>query len=348
MDTLAQKYDSLIKTNEWKYYDFPQQTTNIIDESSKNFIVSYFGKGSKTEASIFKYIESLEEYRIKHILSSFLLGVIVYEESTILQENIDGFLKKIPSDREESSKERFLYIWMLVSIFHDFGYAVEEKKVDIEIDEFDSLLEQMPDCPKGVPELYDKSLLKSYNTFKCCHFSCYDHGIVGGIKLYSDLCKLREEKERKNNYNDTNCYWGEDLENDFSIAAWAIACHNIFYDKGNTAYTSCYKQLGLENLICSNDKEKYLIKIDRHPIFYLLCLVDSIEPIKTFKMYDALKKVKLGVDTNQIKIQVDAACALCGSDICQSKIEVYFNKAIALNNWLAKTTKSGNTLTIYL
>ena len=162
--------------------------------------------------------------------------------------------------------------------------------------------------------------------------------------MYSDLCKLRLKKEQY----DKESYWGKDLENDFSIAAWAIACHNIFYDKGDTAYTSCYKQLGLENLICSDDKEKYQIKIDRHPIFYLLCLIDSIEPIKTFKMYGALKKIKLGVDTNQIKIQVDAACALCGSDICQSKIEVYFNKAIALNNWLAKTTKSGNTLTIYL
>ena len=344
MDTLAHKYDGLVRTNKWKYYDFPHQTTDLIEEYSKNFIVSYLGKGCKTEAPIFKYIDSLEEYRIKHILSCFFLGVILYQEHDMIQKNIDVFLETVPSGREESSKERFLFIWMLVSLFHDFGYAVEEKKIDIKCDEFDSLLEQMPIDPKGVPELYDKSLLKNYNAFKCCHFYCYDHGIVGGIKLYSDLCKLRLEKEQY----DIESYWGKDLENDFSIAAWAIACHNIFYDKGDTAYTSCYKQLGLENLICSDDKEKYQIKIDRHPIFYLLCLVDSIEPIKTFKMYDALKKVKLGVDTNQIKIQVDSECISCGSVICQSKMEVYFKKANGLNDWLINTTITGNTLTINL
>ncbi len=345
MDTLAQKYDSLIKTNEWKYYDFPLQTTNIIEESSKNFIVSYLGKGSKTEAPIFKYIESLEEYRIKHILSCFLLGVIVYQECGKIQKNINVFLENTSSHREESYKERFLYIWMLVSLFHDFGYAVEEKIIDIKSDEFDSLLEQMPVGPKGVPELYDESLLRNYNAFKCCRFHCYDHGIVGGVKLYHDLCELRKVKSRENN---DPLYWGINLEKDYSVAAWAIACHNIFYDNGNTAFTSCYKQLGLEKLICSNDKEKYQIRIDRHPIFYLLCLVDSIEPIKTIKKYDALKKVKLGVETNQIVIQVDSSCTSCGSIICQSKMEVYFEKAIMLNDWLTNTTRSGNTLMINL
>ena len=101
MDTLAQKYDSLIRTNEWKYYDFPHQTTNLIEEGCKLFIVSYLGKGCKTEAPLFKYIDSLEEYRIKHILSCFLLGVILYQENSIIQKDIDVFLENIPSDRSE-------------------------------------------------------------------------------------------------------------------------------------------------------------------------------------------------------------------------------------------------------
>ena len=226
---------------------------------------------------------------------------------------------------------------MLVCLFHDFGYAVEENKKQITKQELLKLIKQMPTKIKGVPRLYSKKLLYRYNTYKYSRFKKFDHGIVGGVILYHDLCELRKVKSREKS---DPLYWGKNLEKDYSVAAWAIACHNIFYDNGKSAYTSSYKQFGLEKLIILDDKGKYKIKIDRHPIFYLLCFVDSIEPIKTFKEFDALKENELGFEKNQVVIQVNSSC--------DSKLDEYFEKACGLNDWLTKTTKSGNTLKIYL
>ena len=337
MDTIANMYRSLIKTNKWKYYDFPHQTSNYNEIFCKSFIVAYLGQGNKTEAPIFKYIESLDEYRIKHIISCFFLGIVVYEKNVTIQKNIDFFLEKLPSYREESNKDRFLYIWMLISIFHDFGYAVEEKMIEINNDEFDSLLEQMPNYPKGVPKLYDKHLLKNYNGYKCCRFCCYDHGIIGGIRLYSDLCKLREEKEQYD--YDNKQYWKKDLENDFSIAAWAIACHNIFYLEESSKYVRCYERFGIEKLVYQGEARN--INLIRHPIFYLLCLVDSIEPLKTRHDVSILNEVKIDISAEKIEINLEEMK-------CPCKKTMYSEKTISLKDWLTDVEESDDMLIIHL
>ena len=337
MDTLANKYSEILRTTHWEYYYGHPNMSIFEDNKCKQFIKSYLDEAGKTKTPILDYLNDISTDRARHILSCFLLGILAYEENYYIQNSTDKFMERIPTTRYESKKNQFLYIWMLVCLFHDFGYAIEENKKQITNQDISKLIKQMPTQIKGVPRLYSKKLLEKYNIYRCSCFKIIDHGIAGGVQLYHDLCALREEKSREN-YNPL--YWGKNLEKDYSVAAWAIACHNIFYDNGKSAYTSSYKKFGLEKLICSDDKGKYKIKIDRHPIYYLLCLVDSIEPIKTFKEFDALKEIELVFEKNQVIIQVNSSC--------ESKLDEYFEKACGLNDWLTKTTKSGNTLTINL
>ncbi|MBR3434893.1 MAG: hypothetical protein IKG88_03285 [Bacteroidales bacterium] len=337
MDTLANKYAEILRTTHWEYYYGHPNMSIFEDDKCKLFIKSYLQEAGKTKTPILGYLNEISVNRTIHILSCFLLGILVYNGSRYIKKNIDKFMERIPTTRQASKQNQFLYIWMLVCLFHDFGYAVEENKKQITKQEILKLIKQMPTKIKGVPRLYSKKLLYRYNTYKYSRFKKFDHGIVGGVILYHDLCELRKVKNREKN---DPLYWGKNLEKDYSVAAWAIACHNIFYDNGKSAYTSSYKQFGLEKLIILDDKGKYKIKIDRHPIFYLLCLVDSIEPIKTFKEFDALKEIELGFENNQVIIQVNSSC--------DSKLDEYFEKACGLNDWLTKTTKSGNTLTVNL
>ena len=306
------------------------------DDRCKQFISAYMKNAGKTRAPIFDNLNDITADRTRHILSCFLLGILVYKENRYMKNSIDIFMEKIPTSRHESEEERFLYIWMLVCLFHDFGYAVEENKRQKTKKEISKQIKQMPTQIKGVPRLYSKKLLEKYNTYRCLYFNKIDHGIAGGVQLYYDLCSLREQKD-----------WEKNLEKDYSVAAWAIACHNIFYvTKGNGS--DCYERMGLEKLIYPGVVRN--ISIKRHPFFYLLCLVDSIEPLKTFSNVDILKYLSIKIEDAQLTIRMDTTSDIVcqypyNLSCCPMKREEYLKKALSLNDWLTDT-ENNNLLII--
>jgi hypothetical protein len=100
-----------------------------------------------------------------------------------------------------------------------------------------------------------------------------DHGILGGILLYDRLIKIRRAKKKE---NEDNLFWGKKLENQYKLAANAISIHNIWLPKADTKKE--YKKYNLNEII---DFTK--IKFKDFPFFYILGIVDTIEPLKTYK-----------------------------------------------------------------
>jgi len=328
--SLYSQYEQLLKSGNWKYYPFKGALDIDVfsdRDSMRSFFESYLGKGGKADLSIFKYINTLSKSRLQHTLSCFLLGILIYESNKHLSRRINSVLEKIPIQNIEGPRERFKYLWLLISIFHDFGYAFENKDVELSKNEFDELITELNSHPESIPIIYSQELLKNYAKYRLCRFGIDDHGICGGIKLYSDLCELRKEKE---NQSTIEGYWGEDLIPSFELAAWTVACHNIWhvkYGENNVGSIMCYKCQHLEELIYNIDSR--IIK--KSPFLFLLCLVDSIEPIKIFNDVDKLRHMAFDFSKERC-IEIHTR------KICQIHKEHYLSKIKELNDWLTDVT----------
>lgn len=329
-ETLYSEYEQLILNGAWKYYPFKGALGIDVfsdRDSMIRFFESYLGKGEKSDLSIFKFINTLSKSRLQHTLSCFLLGILIYESNKLLSRRINSVLEKIPIENIEEPRERFKYLWLLISIFHDFGNAFENKDIELSKNEFEELITKLDSNPEYIPSVYSQELLKNYAKYRLCRFGIDDHGICGGIKLYSDLCELRKEKE---NQSTTECYWGKDLIPSFKLAAWTVACHNIWhvkYGENNVGSIMCYKCQHLDELIYNI--ESRIIK--ESPFLFLLCLVDSIEPIKIFNDVDKLKHMAFDFSKGKcIEIQT--------RKICQIQKEHYLSKIKELNDWLTDVT----------
>jgi hypothetical protein len=329
-ETLYREYEQLLSNGDWKYYPFKETLgIDILSDrdSMISFFVSYLGKGEKAVLPIFKFLNTLSEDRLQHTFSCFLLGILIYEKCESLLYRINNILNQIPIQNPEKPCERFKYLWMLISIFHDFGYAIESKDKELRKNEFKELMTRFHSRPKSIPSIYSKKLIRKYNKYRLCRFGVNDHGICGGIKLYSDLYKLRGKKEDQST---TEHYWGADLVPSYALAAWTVACHNIWLvknDDNNAGSIMCYKCQHIDELIYS--KESRIIK--ESPFLFLLCLADSIEPIKIFKNLDILNHIAFDFSKeNCIKI--------LSRDMCIVHNELYLSKIKDLNDWLTDVT----------
>ena len=247
--------------------------------------------------------------------------MILYHNNSILQKYIKKYLLKYPQ-RNETEEQRFAYLWMLICLFHDNGYAVENGEINVSQDDFKTYYKKFPKNI-GLPRLYSKKVLKRYYKYKECKRGQKDHGIVCGLKIYTDLCDLREEKEKV----DTSHYWGKELEKDFAIISWIIACHNIFFIDENDINFKCYTCKKLDKFI-RKESDSYPISIKAHPIFFLFCLVDSIEPIKVFDNIDALENIHCDIASMKFDF----------SKICFDKGVEYENKVLGLKKWLVNVS----------
>lgn len=330
--TLYDLYSNLIKSEEWKYYDISNLDETILQEASlgRAFIKKYLGKGEKCDIELFHYVDHVSDDRILHIVSTFFLGVLLYRNSDNVKNNIVELIMKLPPIPRETVDEGFKYIWMLVCLFHDFGYAVEDGLVSLDNKTFDDNLKELPRRPVGIPNVYNKELLKQYNKFRKCRYGKNDHGIVGGVKLYSDLCKLRELKEPL----DKNHFWGKTLENRFCIISWVIACHNIFFIPDIDRNKPCYDCFHIDKLVYK-DKSR-AIQINGSPLLFLFCLVDSIEPLKKVHDYKLLKSITLSIAKDSIMLDYNGLCPAIKDD--------YKRTIICLDEWLTDTSNDGTLI----
>lgn len=277
--------------------------TDKSEEECRGFIEEHFRSGNKEMA--FQYPESIKEkclrgMRTVHMTSLYLLGDYLYDifgEALYKGLEDEGNLN-IKSRGEWYQKEYFFkYIWFLTCLYHDVTSNVEEdeefKRIANEYFENktsksqkDTIYEHY--CVDGklfqprfnygtISEYYDKRKKEGK----------YDHGIIAGYLLFEKLKKNFEEKTKGHDMRkeivydkDKKIQWRLEQMDIFAYVSDAIICHNLWM-----AYTpddkAKYKSNGLDKLIIKDDKSNRL-SLEEYPLQFMLCLLDTIEPIKRF------------------------------------------------------------------
>ena len=326
--TLEDLYNEIIEDKDkWNYYNQDIEAPDLAcTNSCCNFILEYIKLSEKSNDTLVdrsEFLRDKEPKRLRHIVSTFFLGIAIYYKSDKIKQVIDTKLKEIMTENEINVESQFCYLWFMTSLFHDLGYYYEAKKDHNFIGEpLNNLI--------GVPALYDQ-ILNSYSCFRKDICDCPDHGIVAGKLLYDDLCKIREFEHHKQEYKHEDCsklYWGEDLKVLYKYVASCISVHNVFFirdgedDINKEYYKKHMPSLILKSKNSNNCYDDYPINFKEYPLLFLLCFVDSIEPLKS------------ELELNDIKITLKKRTI-----IIDTKNEDYSNRIISLNKWLTRAIK---------
>lgn len=321
--TLSELYNECLAQNQW-FYDRPFNK-EILDDSDECFkhLKHLLENRKKDDFRLYKdFFKGNQEHlksRAQHILSCYMLGKILFENSRAIKDAINEFMSAHRFDKINGI-EPFRYIWMLICLFHDLGYVYESQGI-YKQDNVENLVEKLSAEVPGIPVGYTKDLLKSYDNYRNCRFAVTDHGIIGGIKLYEDLDKHFSSNESLD----------DNRKKLHSCVSWVIACHNLFI---GDSQNQCYRCKALYALI--SDGKSRNIKLPEHPLLFLFDLVDSIEPMKLFGGTEILSEISVSFSDKSISFDLDK--------LCDGKRQLYARKIQDLNNWLTDE----NDLTIQL
>lgn len=153
-----------------------------------------------------------------------------------------------------------------------------------------------------------------------------DHGIVGAVLLFDLLMRrFKEMSDLEANgaiIVSEKKQYGKELEEHALKYANSISKHNMWFADKSTE--NQYREYGLDALIPKKDNShRYVFSDD--PLFFLLCILDSLEPIKLNDYNsDVLSNTEILVnnDTEQIIIT-----------LISSTINFY-EKASTLESWM--------------
>lgn len=339
--TLKELYDKSVKDSQkWDYYGGSCFTYDMLSNSEqcRRFICQMIMKGGKDDHYLFKCIEKLDPIRFQHIVSCFLGGFIFYSGFPCIRDSIKKTLDKLLSSGKKKEKEeknekeidnkRFAYIWFLICLFHDLGYAIENDGIALP----EKIINSLPNRPLYIPKIYSKRNINRYKKYRECRWKVKDHGIYGGEIFFFEMCELRKKKEKEN----SDLYWGKKMEKIYAYAAWIIQCHNIFYIKKGDENECCYEHYKLDSFVVDSVSRHILWK--KHSLLFLFCLIDTIEPIKVSGKTDILDKVKVEYNSSMITLDLSA---LENNDKTK-----YLNKINDLNNWLTDVRTNEDVVSI--
>ena len=350
----------------WDYYDRENKKIHNWDNNKEHieFIENFLKISGKMDIQVaFENDDfELKDFeRLDHINSVFFLGCLFYEK-TILKDHINFYR----DDDKDKEKDEFYFIWFITSLIHDFGYHIEKYTLPKELNQLGSTIENFKKYieSKYNSEYYDllneenkhqksdnvKILLDNVPAYYKCRMegklgrnceSKIDHGIASGLILFNVLKSIRIKKQKEleddgitNNIDTkTNLYWGNDLDKFYFIASSSIAVHNMRrvnpldrdYEKQKNLYSKC----DMDNLILNDDGIKKL-SIHDDPFLFLLSIIDTIEPIKTFACIppqDTLENICIDFKDNRTIIVSKRE----GSDIDFKKLK---DNISGLENWI--------------
>ncbi len=273
--------------------------------------------------------------RSEHTYIVFLLGYLVY---TKLEDSQKNYFK---NNHYENPKKHFQLIWFLTSIVHDIFFDIERKKEYKEFKDLNGDLNSVKkefyidNCLVSNSQYCDKldkkfetflGILGKYYKYRYCHDDRIDHGIVAGLVIFDLLVKHRIKK------SSTSCqYWKEELDKLYFEAGLSIASHNI-WSSDSKLKDKNYKDYGLGILVNSSKKSIFPIKFSEMPFLFLLGLVDTIEPTKTFRnrsVFEILNSLDINVTKNYLKLRNSKDSKLNFSELTK--------KVNGLENWLDVT-----------
>lgn len=336
-DTFYNLIDSIYcEPQEWIYSKKLQ--CNNIDifnpKDCKTFVERYLGSAGTlaSPGSLADVLEThtIDDNRYQHIVFTFFIGLAIYNKCGLINNVIN---EKFCNDNkyrialEKHQEAPFAYIWFLICLFHDLGYKYEYSNLlNTNIKKFDDLINcskiddvTIIDKLEGVPDFYH-TVVEHYFKYRLMAEKL-DHGICGGFILYHDLCDIRRTHKNNKPRQFNKGYWKDELELIFAYAASVVLCHNIFF-ASNPLTKELYIKFKLGSLITN---KKYKINLKEYPIFFLFCLVDSIEPIKVVKDVKSLKKISIDINYNTLSFKTTLKCG-CGEKI--------LNNINSLNDWL--------------
>ena len=323
------------------YYYHRQEA---LQSRSLGFIKDYLRDGGKLNLiSKEEEIFATETFKMRceHMRSLFLLGVYCYDNIANIRNAIDNLIGKAfrktctdnkriaihegidistipaPYNQEEMTTELlrkdFLYLWYLICLYHDIGYVYECNALTSE-NIYPNDIFELHDSVYGIPSSYFKSIdryyrLRRFTPLLGSH-PCVDHGIYGGMRFYKTLQTMHSSQmvQVVEHEDNEGLLWGKPIFDNYIVpAAYCIMCHNMFIAFGDTNNAQKYHSIGLQNLIISREASDIIPSV--HPLLFLLCLLDTIEPVKIFAGDKPINSKQVDQILEQCELQTDN-CAL--------------------------------------
>lgn len=333
MKTILQSYNELLRTpSKWRYYsnatiDPCHFEDFVIVEN--NTLREMLEAGGKLSSVINDVIALLDNERYSHILSTYVMGLCIYNESAFIQECLDTFFAELNLNADAKYR-KFMYIWLMMCSFHDVGYAIEEGQYDID----ESLYKDPPELEGSLlidaklPAGFKNDLFDRYEVYRKDCMNKKDHGIWSGRILYTEVECLRKRRFQnvQNCLQNESCLCDglccrEELRHIYSMVARTIMAHNIYYaDKSSK---KCYQCKNLEELI---PKKKHNINIEEHPLLFFFDLIDTMEPIKRPELASLLDNISWRINNKSIVFDLSRLT-------CPQRI-LYTRQLTGMNSWL--------------
>ena len=347
------------------YYDIPVSSDMFwnLDTSlsrCQDFIGSHYKLGCKETCMMFDFLEEyLNHGKHLHTVSLYLMGMIFTEKSSTLRDKLTNQLQSfLPcyGDWYVRKKDEYnlLYTWYLTALYHDIASCVENIRIPENPTEQQKCLEYylgeldityspysvFPYRKLNIPQRFSENLIKNYFCYRANKGSC-EHGILAGYLFFDRFVKnflrySRNKKIIKKGFIEEagNLKWHIEQLSHAAYVADAIICHNIWM--GGERDTELYQAYGLSPLLYMKHSENKLA-IKKCPLQFMLCLLDTIEPIKRFAkepfektLYpkDVLENVQLEFKGNGLEVSWK-------SKISEQPEFEYWKKALEdLQNWM--------------
>lgn len=283
---------------------------------------------------------TIAETRARHSVITFLMGLVFW---TNLSYIVNSLQEKLTFCKDFEDMQK---IWMMVSMYHDYGYFSEYIKR--ENFSYKVLRHQLLSQDSVVNKCSMIDILafnhdeimeydKAARIFHCKSGDeeKIDHGILGGHLIFD---RLMRKMHKCNNFNEQSF---------ISVSALTIAQHNMY--KSNTIEDD--KRFANKPKILRSESS-FRLSINT-PLLLLLCIVDTIECIKKFsksanekkhlKSVTVLKSIFVVPTANRIELDLTHLKERILEKQDNGLMEIYENyknSIINLSNWT--TLKCGN------
>lgn len=276
------------------YYRIVTDVEELFKERKKciEFIGEHFKKGRKNGVIEIPWKDKYTEYgKHEHTISLYLIGLL-----------FESYFK----DALKSKFERlflnvgdwynFKYTWFLTCMYHDFASSFEKlencsqgmKGIDFYLGDFNieyTPFNHKPMKPNVRLNRFSEYLIKNYFEYRMSKGE-REHGIIAGYYYFDRLCKSYYSNIPKNydfnvnpEYIEDGISWRSEHLDHFAYICDAIISHNIWLTKKSAKE---YREYGLSCLIVDENIDIKL-NFNRFPLQFLLCLFDTIEPVKKMK-----------------------------------------------------------------
>lgn len=268
----------------------------------KEFISKHYKLGGKDECMMFDFLDKyLSEGKHLHTVSLYLVGMTFIENNSAIQKRIEQSLQTFLPQQEYDGwykqdnkvSYNYLYTWYLTALYHDVVSCIEQAKIrenpterqknlEYYLGELDitySPYSNFPYRKNNIPQRFSENLIKNYFYYRANSGSC-EHGILAGYLFFDRFVKNFLKNWDAKDYCpkvSNGLTWDTGQISHAAYVTDAIICHNLWMSNN----AELYRAYGLSPLLYTEHSENKL-SIKNYPLQFMLCLLDTIEPIKRF------------------------------------------------------------------